>query len=231
VIIEIIKDKHNAETRQARHDWAEVTRQEQVLKPTQLKDTRTGEKYSAIMGAIGYPAGLEPGCVMVVGVKADEPNITILEYAEKRSVYNLYDLISLYRQKYGHGRHSSILSYWIGDQEKYQSICVAVSSEIEKRQGEGFGIYIRNPIDWEEPAAFPLFMWRLKSALEKNELSIPGSQLLTSRLQEVQPDQVDKGKVSNFPGVGGLGGLVHTIMIERPWLQDADYGKSLNMEI
>jgi len=93
------------------------------------------------------------------------------------------------------------------------------------------GFYIREPAEWTERHAFPLYMWQLRDALERKQLDLSGFSLLTGRLQAVQPDEIDRGRVAAFPTVGALGGLVHSIKIERPWEQDIDHGKPINLEI
>jgi len=54
---------------------------------------------------------------------------------------------------------------------------------------------------------------------------------LIARVEAIQPDIIDKGKVFDYPAAGILAGLVHTIMTEKTWEQDIDHGKPINMEI
>jgi hypothetical protein len=229
-MIQVITDSYNAETRQARHDWAEVTGQMRELKPAQLHDTESGKTYATILGAVGYPAGMEPGCVIVTGVTT-APEIQILEYTEHTSIYDLFERMVQCRIKYGHGEHQAILPFWYGDPARFLTPVVAVSTEIESKRGPGLGLYIREPVDWEDPHNLPLYMWQLRAALGDGQLSKDMPATLHGRIQSIQPDMIEKGKVKDYPAVGTLAGMVHSILFERPWEQDVDHGKPIMTEI
>ena len=229
-MIQVITDSYNAETRQARHDWAEVTGVMRELKPAQLYEPEIDKTYSTILGAVGYPAKLEPGCIIVVGVTSD-PVIEVLEYSEHTSIYDLFDRIVDCRKKYNHGEHQAILPFWYGDPDRFLTPVVDVSTKIEKKRGPGRGLYIREPVDWEDPFNLPLYMWQLRSALEQGQLSKDMPATLHGRIQAIQPDMIDKGRVTDCPSVGALAGMVHSILFERPWEQDVDHGKPINLEI
>lgn len=228
-MIEIIRDSYNYETRQARHDWAEVTGQMRELKPSLIHDTRTDAKYAVIAGAIGWPTALEPGCMIIAGVS--HGNIHVLEFREHQSVYELIDDVVMTRKQYRYGEFGGILPDWVADPDRYQALVVETSTAIEKKLGDGLGLYIREPADWYEKNVFPLYMWQLRTALGKNQLDIKQFPDLVGRLQAIQPDIIDKGKVFDYPAAGILAGLVHTIMSERSWEQSIDHGKPFNLEI
>jgi hypothetical protein len=106
----------------------------------------------------------------------------------------------------------------------------AVSVALEEKLGEGMGFYLRPPVDWTERHAFPLYMWQMRDTLGRKQLKIHHPDLI-SRVQAIQPDIVDKGRVQDLPAAGMLGALVHTIITERPWEQDIDHDKPTNLEI
>lgn len=226
--IEVIRDSYDAETRQARHDWAEVTGEMRELSPAVLLDRRTGWRYSGLVGAIGYPTGMEPGCMIVLGIQSQpEPRIVALEYREHRSVYELISDAVSTREQYGFGLHRGIIPDWIGDPDRYQAVIAAASVALEKKIGHNWGLYVREPADWGEQHNFPMYLWQLRSALEKDFLRLNSLTDLISRLQAMSPDAVDKGKTYDFPAVGMLGAAIHTLMIEKPWEQDIDHGKPI----
>ena len=228
--IQIIEDEHVQGTRQARQDWAEVTGKEIELKPAILLDNRTGHRYSHITGAIAYPA-LEPGCIIIAGVQGEpEPRITILEYHEYMSIYLLLSDVVDIRKLYGYGLSDKILDQWIGDQERYLTLISKCNQALEKQKLDG-GIYIREPADWQEQYAFPMYVRQLHAVLGDKQLYLNKHMDLINRLQSFQQADADKGKIQDFPAVGMLGAMTHTIMTEKPWEQDVKHGKPYNMEI
>ncbi|MEA1928611.1 MAG: hypothetical protein U9N73_10425 [Candidatus Auribacterota bacterium] len=217
-MIEIVRDAHDAETRQARHDWAEVTGQEMELKPTVVMDTKTNIRYAGIVGAIGWPTATDPGCMIIMGITQNK--FDVLEFQEHRSVYNLLDNIVMSRRQYGYGKFRGCLPDWIADPDRYQALVVKMSVVLEKKIGSSYGLYIREPADWYEKFVFPLYMWQLRTAIAEKRLNLNDFQSLIGRLRELHPDMIDKGKVFDYPAVGALAGLVHTVISERMWEQD-----------
>ena len=227
--INIIRDSHDHATEQARHDWANVTGKTVELSPSIYVDQRTGLKYSAIMGCIAYP-GIEPGCMIIVGIQTNPTKIIVLEYTEHTSVYDLLEDVVMTREMYRYGEHAGILQAWIGDPDRYQTVAVAVSTALEKKTGHDRGLYIREPVDWTERHRFPMYIRQLHSSLGKKFLDLNKKSDLISRLQAFQPDAADKGKIEDYPAVGMLAALTHTITVEKPWLQDIDHGKPIILE-
>lgn len=229
--IKIIKDSFDAETRQARHDWAKLTGEKYELAPTQLLHIQSGEAYIFITGAIGYPTGDHHGCIMIAGIKAGG-KIDILEYQEFRSIYQLIEAAIEERILYRFGEHRNILPVWTADPERFRTIISAVSVALEEKLGHLFGLYIRPPVDWYEPHAFPMFMWQLRDSLANGQMKLGKHKELISRIQSVQPDIIDKTKAQDLPSAGMLGALAHTVVFEKPWQQDiGDNNKALNISI
>jgi len=229
--ITIVADEHDAETRQARHDWAEVTGTPIELVPETLIDARTGWRYTSIQGAVGYPHKDEPGCMIIAGVQSKpHQRLVILEYREHQSVYDLVSDITVTREKYRHGQHRGILPHWIGDPDRYEAVISTSSVALEHKLGPERGIYIKPPLDWGHRHDLAMYLWQIKSALQSGVLLIRDHPDLSSRLQAVQPDIVDKGKCIDYPTVAMLGGLIHTALLERPWQQDIEQGQPINIE-
>ena len=91
---------------------------------------------------------------------------------------------------------------------------------LELRHGPDKGLYVREPADFKERYAFPLYMRQLRAALKEKALNINGETILVGRLQAFQPDEAEKGRIIDFPAVGMLGAVVHTLMIEMPWQEE-----------
>lgn len=228
--IEIIKDQFLKDTRQAREDWAIITGKEIELKPSHFLDKRTEDKYCYITGALAYP-GLEPGCIIILGViNSPKLKFKILEYKEYSSIFQLLKDVVLIRLDYAYGQHEGILFQWIGEQARYQTLVSKISQAIEKQNGVDDGLYIRNPTDWGETYALTMYMKQLRASLKEKRLYLNGKKELINRLQFLKPDDGEKAKFDDFPCIGMLGGLIHTLMIERSWEQNTTFGKPITLE-
>ncbi|MBI9090155.1 MAG: hypothetical protein JEZ12_13145 [Desulfobacterium sp.] len=226
--IRIVRDKHIQGTEQARHDWADVTGQDIQLKQSIYLDTETDRAYSHIAGAMIYP-GIEPGCLMVMGIQPG-PKLDVLEYQEHGAVLDLIKAMVEIRYEWGYGKAKRVLQQWIGDPDRYQPVVAKVSQALEAKGGYDRGLYIREPADFQEQYAFPLYMRQLHAALNEKVLHLNGQKDLISRLQAFQPDMAEKGKLYDFPAVGLLGAFTHTMMVETPWQEDMSYGEPINLE-
>jgi len=223
--IEIDKSAFEAGTRQARYDWATVTGQPARLRPPIYRDTRDGQGYCNILGALAYPA-MEPGCMIILGITTDK-NFRILEFREHRTVARLLEDAVLTRRLYGWGLDKHVLRSWTGDELRYQTIVSKISQEIEKQMGQDTGLYIRDPLDFRERHAFPLYMNQIRQTLKDGRLDIPQVDLIT-RLQAMQHDAAEKGRIEDYPAAGILGGIVNSILTEEPWFETAEDGDAYN---
>jgi hypothetical protein len=226
--IKIIRDDYIQWTRQARHDWADVTGQEIQLRPSIFLDTKTDVSYSHIAGAMAYP-GIEPGCLIIMGIRQG-PKLDVLEYQEHGAVLDLIEATVSIRYQFAYGKERRILQQWVGDPDRYQPVVAKISQALEAKDGYDRGLYIREPADFQEKYAFPLYMRQLHAALAEKILNINNQTALINRLQAFQPDMAEKGKLYDFPAVGMLGAFTHTMMVETPWQEDVSYGEPINLE-
>lgn len=228
--IQIIRDEHIQDTEQARHDWADVTGQDIELTQSIYLDTKTDQTYSHIAGAIAYASADHPGCLIIAGI-GPGPKVDILAYEEHMSVFDLIKAVVAIRAEFGFGLAKRILRQWVGDPERFQPLIAKSSQALEAKGGYDFGLYIREPADFKEHYAFPLYIRQLYAALAEKVLPAPHDHAaLMNRLQAFQPDQAEKGKLYDYPAVGMLGAFIHTLMVETPWLEDVGYGEPINME-
>jgi hypothetical protein len=223
-VIVIERDEFLAGTEQARRDWARITGKEMVLKPDIFRHTGTGVGYADIAGGIAYPTTM-PGCLIVMGITS-AGKLHVLEFMEEVIVFDLIRAAVAIRTKYGYGLSKDLLQAWTGDQEKYLPIVAKVSQKLEERLGFDRGFYVKDPVDYREPYAFPLYIRQIHNALKSRQLLI-NSQDLTNHLQAFHPDMAEKGRIQEFPAVGLLGGLVHTLITEAPWEERAESGEPI----
>jgi len=234
--ITIEKPDHIEGTAGARKDWAVITGKELTLKPAVFLHSKTGEYYCHLVGGVAYPVAtgqeVKPGILLIVGIQ-NEPTVkfTVLESYEDNNVFNLIERMVTLRRDYLFGKDSRILPNWYGDQEKYQTLILKASESLEKHKGSEAGLYIKDTVDRREKHCFPLYVRQIFNALEKKQLDINGDRIVTGALQSFQREDAEKGALDNFPLVGLLGGMVHSLQVERPWLEDADgEGTVFNVE-
>jgi hypothetical protein len=225
--IRIEKPEHIAGTAGARHDWATVTGQELKLKQATFHHIPSCEYYCHIVGGIAYPvaAGQEvkPGILIILGIQ-NEPAIKfkVLEAFESNNVFNLIAKMVEMRKEYGFGLDSRILPNWYGDQDKYQTLIMKASEALEKQHGINAGLYIKDTVDRRERNSFPLYVRQIFHTLETKRFDASANGVTIGHLQSFQREDAEKGKTDDFPAVGLLGGMIHSLQIEKPWLEDAD---------
>ena len=224
-MITIEKPEHVEGTEGARKDWAEVTGQELTIKQATFLHDTTGEYYCHLVGGVSYPIAtgqeVRSGVLLIIGIQA-EPVIkfTILESFETLDVFKLIERMVTMRREYLFGKDSRILPNWYGDQEKYQTLIMKASESLEKAHGVNAGLYIRDTIDRREKHSFPLYVRQIFHALETKRLDIHGDKIVTGHLQSFQREDAESGKVDDFPLVGLLGGMIHSLQVEKPWLEE-----------
>lgn len=218
--------------RGAHEDWAKVTGKEVIRKPAVFRHTETGERFCNIVGGIAYPTAEKPGLVLVIGIQSDPVKFMTLETHEDANVFLLIEKAVQIREKCGFGLDSRILPSWYGDQEKFQTLVVKCSECLEKMHGSTSGLYIKDPVDLRERHAFPLYVRQIFDTLKTGRLDLNGDLILTGNLQGFQRHDAEKGKTEDFPAVGLLGGIVHSLQIQQPWLEPVDgQGTVFNIDI
>lgn len=231
-IIKVEKPEHIKGTYQARIDFAHVTGIEITLKPAIFLNVETKEYFCNIVGGIAYPTAMMPGCVIIIGVQNDpEVKYKVLDAIEDKNVFTLIKKVIRYREKYGFGLDSRLLPWWYGDQLKFQTLIVKASIALERKLGINQGLYIKDLVDLREKHSFPLYVRQLQFTLKEKRLVKPTNDVIVRHGQAFQFEDAEKGKTENFPAVGLLGGMVHSLQIEQPWLQDVTQGKAFNIEI
>lgn len=232
MIIEIKKSKFLEGTEQARHDFAVIYGKEFKLKPPVFYHLETHHHYCNIIGGIAYPTIIEPGIIIILGVRQNPIRYEIFEIFEEVNIFKLITQLVRARKKYGFGKDSRILPNWYGEQDRFQTLIIRASEELEKKYGHTYGLYIKDYVDIKLKNALALYVRQIYSCLESGKLikESLGDQL-KQHLQAFQREDAEKGKIANYPAVGLLGGIIHSLEIERPWLEDVAQGESFNIAI
>jgi hypothetical protein len=236
-IIKVEQAKHMANTRQAREDFAVIYGQDTMLRNPVFWDMEAAERYCDIVGGIAYPSVSAPGVVIVIGIVLSKglPIFKVLEAAEESEVFALFQTLLQLRMIYGFGKDARILPMWIGDPDKFQPLVSRTSVKLEEKHGEGQGLYIKPPVDFGEKHSFPLYirqLFRSRNLQLRNPawLDLNGHQNISTYAQAIRQSDAENGKYDDFPMVGLLGGMMHTILTQRPWLETTKAGQAFNLE-
>jgi hypothetical protein len=215
--IKIKAEKHVEDTEQARHDFATVTGHDIVLKPAVFCHIETNQHYCNIIGGIAYPTANDPGIVIIMGIQNEPIKFRILDVYEDDNVFKLIANCIEMRTKWGFGLDSRILPWWYGDQEKFQTLIIKASADLEKKLGYDRGMYVKDMVDLREKHAFPLYIRQLFAARESGILEQPsksGFMNIVGYIQGFNRELAEKTKTEDYPAVGLLAGMIHSLQIE-----------------
>ncbi len=231
-IIKVEQPAFQKDTEQSRHDFAVITGRAIPLKPATFRDMTTDQYYCHIVGGIAFPTAFLPGIVIIIGIQST-PRLLfrVLEVVEESNVFHLIAHMVALRQRYGFGEDRRILPYFLGDQEKFKTLIMKSSEMLEAKHGVDRGLYIKDTVDLRDKHAFPLYSRQIFNVLKTNTLDINNKLILTGHLQDFNRDEAETGRVDQFPAVGLLGGMIHTLQIERLWLEDLIKSEAFNMAV
>jgi len=215
---------------QSRTDWGLVTGKTDYPKPTYFKNKKTGHLYSHISGGIGWPGNRVPGYALIVGViktEMPDPPFLVLDEEEDSNVVRLLRKCVSLRDKFGFWESSEILRHWIGDSDRYDPIVCTFSSKLRKKEGEGegHGFYIYSPDDFDRPDFFEICIRQIQMCLTPNSsgrkrLYIGKNNKLRNHLQNFSKS-IRKQSIEDHPAVFALGGVLHTLIQRKRWLNNS----------
>jgi hypothetical protein len=228
---------------QARKDWAIVMGKKDYPKPNYYRNKKTGAEYYHLAGAIGWPGDNVPGYALIVGVEKTEDTearFFVLEEIEDHNIARLLLKCVALREKYGYWESSEILRFFWGDDTRYSPITLAVSFKLREKdgEGEGHGVWIYQPDDFDRPDHFEIYVRQIRECLTpddsgKKRLYIGKCKKLKNHLQNFSSDFIKKlktkRKVKDYPAVFALGGLIHTLLERKPWLSNSG-GEAFNLD-
>ena len=233
-VIKIEQAKHLKGTEQARYDFSKVTGKSFSLKPAVFFHPESGERFCNIIGGISYPTALEPGFVIILGVKNDPVTYTVIDVFKEMNVFKLIANCVEMRIKWGYSLDSRILPWWYGDQNKFQTLIIKASAQLERKLGPEQGFYVKDMVDLREKYSFPLYVRQLFAARQSGrliKLSASEGKSLVEYVQGFTADDAEKKNVADYPAMGLLAGMIHSIEIERPWEEDVTQGEVFNIAI
>lgn len=227
VLIKLIQEKHLIETMTARKDFAKVTNQPVIENPYWFLNTETGREYYGIYSGLGWPQKFNergdgrPGYSVIVGIikedgiKPENANLEVLDECEEESVDNLIKNSIRLRKKWGYGTHPSLFEYFIGDHMAFESVVAYHNVQLIEKTGSDRNAFILTPPDdLDTQNSFDIYYRRLQSVMSKEgkRLFIRSNEIIKNRILSFMQDD---------PAIIALGGLVHTILLRTPWMDQS----------
>jgi hypothetical protein len=227
-MIELVKEQYPKQTMMARRDFAKVTKQRVVQNPYWFRDRDTGREYHGLYSAIGWPQRIAesgdqlPGYSVIVGVVKDKmppeaATMRVLAEFETKAEEHLIDMSVQLRKRWGFGAHPALLRFILGDHRICETVLGNYNARvIDRDEGDSQALIVSPPDDYDNPRAFDVFMGRLRTVLtDPKRLYLDRHPIITNRLRAFQRDD---------PAIMALGGLVHTLLLRTPWMEQATPG-------
>lgn len=170
--------------------------------------TRGGQSFSHISGGIALPSFDVPGYLLAIGVRHNTPgHIDCLVELESDDEMFLMDKAQAIQKEYGAG----VIENWWGDPGDLMSL-------VNERHGDN-PVLVSSPVDSDQPDYFQICVSRLRVALRSGHktLNINECNILRNSILSFIKDK--QAKAGNNPVLIVAGGLVHTMLMIRPWEQ------------
>ena len=225
-VIEIVKNK-NVLSGADRHILS-ITGEQRIPKPVYYRHKETGAEHSFLCGGIGWPRDPKesPGFAVVVAVDKtsdDRHSMRVLEEAEAPTVEGLLKECVGLQKKYGYGECSDLFRFWYGDPARSDTF-VNIFNYREDVSKDPNSVYVSPPYDFERPNAFERYSNQIWGSLAadssgRKRLYLGNCIKLRNHIQNAPSDAAVKGSVKDYPAIAALGGVVHSLMMLRPWLE------------
>ena len=213
---------------QARRDFAHITKTPIVEKPYWFQDMETGNEYYGIYGCIGWPQKFQgrgdelPGYGCVLGVRKiegqDPENAQFDILDDCRQPPGNEDLLIqdciLMRNRWGFGVHNDLMPVCYGDYRPFELLVADFNTKLTDKTGEEHAFIVSPPDDFDQQTVFHIYVSRLGSVLaaRQKRLYLGNHQTTKNRLQ---------GFKNLDPVIMGLGGLIHTLLLRQPWMEQS----------
>ena len=224
-ILKLCQEKEPQAIMMARRDFAKVTGQEVVENPYWFKNMETGEFYYSIYGCIGWPERVEghfskvKGYAAILAIlkrsdrKPEAAVFKVVDEIEDKGVENLIMKCFKLREKWGFGLHPDLLPVWFGDHLQRELIVAKMNTKLVEKGKDDQAFIVSPPNDFEYPNAFDNYMDQLRTVLgSEKRLYLGNSNVIKKRLESFS---------RNDPVITAVGGLIYTLLMRQPWLEQA----------
>ena len=225
-VIDFIKDRSRLSG--ADEHIMMITGEQGIPKPVYYYHKETGAEYSFLCGGIGWPRDPKekPGFATVVAVEKtsdDRPVMRTLDEMEVPTVEGLLKKCVQLQRKYGYNECQDLFRFWYGDLERSDTFINLFNyrGDISK---DPDSVYVSPPYDFEKQNAFEFYSNQIWSCLAldssgKKRLYLGNCIKLRNHIQNTPSDAALKGNIQDYPAIAALGGVVHSLMMLRPWLE------------
>jgi len=188
--------------------------------PPCYRNAETGETYLHLAGGIGWPWKDVPGFVVVIAVgkmpgeKGDAPLFTCMDELEDHRIEGLLEGCLRLRDRYGFRQNGNLFQTWYGDSTCFATLVNQFNLKLMEERVQG--IYLSDPIDYQQSNYFELYKRRTQSLLTRDvagrkSLTLGKCSRLRNYLQSLPLDAED------CPAITALGGVVYSLMVSTPW--------------
>lgn len=183
---------------------AEMEGQKYNIRPYAWIDSKTGERYSCLSGALAMPTFEHDGYMITAGVRYDDQKIICLEEYQTDNEIELIREAARIKDRYGDSLH-----VFYGNPHTMMPIVRDMKKPV----------LISPPLDFETADNFQIYMSRLQSSLmvEAKSLMIADCNILRNHLMAFTKNK--SARSDNNPVLYAAGSMVHTLLTARPWEQ------------
>ena len=206
---------------------AKITGRRYVPKPTYYRNTKTGEKYYAFVGAFAFPVGRTPGFALIVAaLKTDEnhmaPTLRVVDELEDLDLEELLDACEKRRHRWG---YPDQLEFFYGDPGRFLQAVCKFNERLETKADSAGGFYLAQPSGFESQNRTEVYLQQIRSLLRPSDnrvkrLILGDCQRLRSHIQNMP---LDVQKIEEHPAVAALAFAVHSLVATSPWLKFAQH--------
>lgn len=226
-MIVLVHDPEPEATMMARRDFAHIQKRPVIENPYWFKDDANGVEFYDLAACVGWPQEVNergdqlPGYAAVVGVlKEDgvEPEdarfLVLEEVTENAEMLLIQEAVAL-RERWGFGAHTNLLRFYWGDYRQMESVVARYNSQVaEMGLDDRNAFIISPPDDFENNRAFDIYVGTLRTVLspKSKRLFIGHNEVIKNRLLSFR---------RNDPAIAALGGMVHTMLLRTPWMEQS----------
>ncbi|MFZ2398295.1 MAG: hypothetical protein WAW31_06475 [Smithella sp.] len=188
------------------------------------RQIETGKEYLHLAGSIFWPGKINPGFILVMGVRAESDQIIYecLDEDSDKAIDNLLRKCITLRDRYGFRQTDKLFRYWYGDPNRFSTLLNQFNQRLRDKEVVQDGIYLSPPMDFEKENHFELYLCQMQSALMPNNtgrksLYLGSCHSLRNAIQNLPTDAATRFTEDDCPAIAAAGSLIHSLSATTPW--------------